>query len=172
MTLWIHVVAATILATFVVTGTVNGQTKKSYLKYLIKDDPDILGIEVTVDDECPSMESSLEELVEGELLRARIRKGSWIDTMDEVKLHVNMHCTSGKSGSIHQGYIVEVDFAIWRDVDDAAINEYGFYLMRYGTGYGGFGFAPKHLVNKESENLARTQVSKALTDYLRANFGQ
>ena len=169
MTRWLHIAAAVILTALLIImpDPIVGQEKEPYIKYLKKYDPDVLALFSFLDDDCPGTRQSYEKIIEGELLRARIKRGSYKN--EELYLGVTVECTVGNGT---QGYSVDIYYGFDYTVVDAASDELGFYSTRFGSGYGFFGYGSSIDTETTISDALRRSVSDALTDFLKANFDQ
>lgn len=150
-----------------VTLAASGQDKKPSVKYLEKADPDWLYFEIFFDDDCPGIEEAFENIVEGELLRARIkRQNGW--RFNDLFLNVEVSCTPTKGSAA--GYSLDVQFAQYRRILDPAPDEYDFYMVYHGRKYGAYGAHGTSVLEEQLRSRLRETVSDALTDYLKANF--
>ncbi|MYB62447.1 MAG: hypothetical protein F4X69_13840 [Gemmatimonadetes bacterium] len=155
--------------------TAAGQEKQASLEYLKKNDPDSLNVVVFVEDGCPGTQRSYERVVEGELLRARIkRQPTW--SIYEVRLMTHMQCAAQKTGLV---FLIAVDFFATYPVLDPAPDESDYYIVRYrdrsNSFFGAFtGYNDSNSVEAEGmlKTSLRDAVTDALTDYLKANFGE
>ena len=164
---------AVLIAT--VTLAASGQEKKLSVKHLKKYDPDVLYFATHVYDDCPGTEESYEEIVEGELLRARIKpQESW--DYHELFLQVLVVCNEDRKSSVRMiTYTLYVDFAKRYRVIDPDPDEFDSYEVRLGLGYSGTGYRRGYgnaEVERGIQTVLREYVSAALTDYLRANFSE
>lgn len=166
---------AVVLLMVAVTTAAAGQEKKWSVKHLKKTDPDSLNVVVWPTDDCPGTKETYERVVDGELLRARIKRTpTWRPY--EVRLQAILECRriSDRTAFI---YRTSVRFFAMYPVLDSAPDEEDYYVVHYADGFvigrGAFGFLPGYNSDKIERVLKtglRDAVSDALTDYLRANF--
>ena len=160
---------AVVLLIAAVTTAVAGQDKKTSAGYLKKVNPDSLYYAVHIDDDCPGTERSYERIVQGELLRARIKPKQYWEMYDRF-LDVLVGCAV-RDDSEAYAYSLDVRFAQHRPILHPASDEYDFYVVHIGTKYGVFGFRGTGKDDEQHlQTLLRTAVTNALDDYLKANF--
>lgn len=147
-----------------------GQGGKLSIEHLKKNDPNVLYFTLFFDDDCPGTQSSYEETVEGELLRARIKpKSGW--SYNETFLHTDVSCTNPDNRVV--AYDISVHFGEFQRVSAPAPNELEFHMILHAKPYGAFGFRSVYSteeIERDLKSSLRESVSEALTDYLRANF--
>ncbi|MYB62832.1 MAG: hypothetical protein F4X69_15855 [Gemmatimonadetes bacterium] len=160
-----------------VTLPAAGQEKQPSIKHLKKSDPDVLFMGTSIDNSCPGTERSYERIVEGEMLRARIKRTS-IWNWYEIALNVNVSCHRDRSqrGTMEVlTYSIFVTFLVFYPVEDPAPDELDFRQVVYLPSYVGSGLSVNH-DNAEEERVIhanlRNAVTNALTDYLKANFSE
>ena len=153
-----------------VTLTAAGQDKKYSIKHLKKTNPDVLYFSLYLDNKCPGTLEAYEEIVEGELLRARIAPQSgW--RFYEIFLNTIINCTN--PGGTSMAYDLDIHFAVFHPVLDPGPDEIEFNVLHYLDGYGSVGLRTHHSpqeVERVLRSFLKEYVSMALTDYLKANF--
>jgi hypothetical protein len=135
--------------------------------WMKKDDPNSLGLFVSADSECPFKKSDLEQLAEGEFLRARIKP-----TKNPYKLNITLTASCLKitqeSGQ-HMGYALtySIDFSIRMTEPNKALVAY-----EDSYAYGGILASGSNKGGAKTYFLTtiRESLSIAITDYLKANL--
>jgi hypothetical protein len=116
--------------------------------------PGELAVGVIVDDRCGGSTPEFEELVQGVLIRARIKPLDRITSTDPFRLAVIVTCLENK-----QAFVVNSDFMELTNGN----------LVRHGVGdnmvFGTFGGNLTYL-----KDAVKESVEKAITGYLTANF--
>ena len=166
MTRWVHIAATSVLAAMLVTMTETA-TGQDRLKHLEKPEPDRLFAWVSISNECPGSEETYNNIVEGELIRARITRisGKW-PPEGELHLYTYLNCLDSAEGRITV-YHLTVHFS--RAFDQEA---YPNAIVYFAPEYGYLGVAPMDEARTILLHAMRNGVTRALTDYLKANFSE
>ena len=133
--------------------------------WMKKDDPNSLGLFITVHKDCPFKERDLRKIAESEFLRARIKP---TDDVENLFINISSVCVKQKNTyGQHVGYGMSctIDFGIRMVLPVPA-------WVSYEGGSQGI------LTNGSSKGKAKTEfldslrgdISSALTDYLKANM--
>ena len=174
MTRWIIVASTAVLAVLLVTmtGPVTGQEKRPYWGHLKKDNPDELYFFIISEEDCPGTQGSYERVIEGELLRARIkRKHTW--TVDEVILYCEIRCIETPQSSFqNHPWAIVLHFAVHLDVGVTEPDEDDRLMVLFYPGYGMFGSFSKGTLEDRLKDTLRSKTADALTDYLEVNINQ
>lgn len=135
--------------------TIVSAQSSSWLK---KTNPNEMYRVVAVTSGCPLAKDEAENIVDGALVRSRIKPlSSWTD--NEVGLDVNVDCIAGDQPLVT--YVIRVELSkTYYDGDTLVI------ATMPGKTYGGFGRDDKSGIN----SLIRESVEDAIYDYLIANF--
>ena len=175
-----YITAAAILAALLTTtiGTVSAQETRAYLK---KPNPDELFVALLHDEKCPGAEDSYQSIIDGELVRARIKESTSWPSYGVLFLMVDIDCFPIERDGINTGFFFNVrpefgmelsveredrDFPrlnVERDYIVTIVNDHG----RYGYVIGGPNFEDS--TARRIRNALREKVSDILTDYLKAN---
>ena len=160
-----------------VTGSVYGQTPES-LDHLKKPNPFQLGIGTFVSG-CPETEEAYEKIVEGELVRAGVKRVpfprlSVNAPVRELALSVVIQCIGTEDGvrGLPTLTAANIDVVFNREymTKDPSTGETTSTIVSYIPGrYGKTYLMGWGLLRRELREELREHVSEALTDYLKAN---
>ncbi len=166
MTRRVHITAIAILAALLVTMTWTAVGQDS-LEHLEKTEPDHMFAWVSIGNECPGSEETYNNIVEGELVRARITRttGNWPPD-GELHLYSYLNCLDSAEGRITV-YHLTVRFS--RAFDQEA---YPSAIVYFAPNYGYLGVAPMDEARTIILDAMRNGVNRAITDYLKANFSE
>ena len=150
-------------------GATCGQEKKSSIKHLKKPNPNELYISLNVDPECPGVDLTEKYMgiVEGEFLRARIKRSLYWD-YDEVVLFVRLSC--GSTETTLSLYNIDVTFGTFREVISPADDEYPFIFVYFEGGDGVYGTVETVELERKLQTGLSESVYRLLTKFLKANF--
>ena len=175
-----YITAAAILAALLttMTGTANAQEIKAYLK---KPNPDELIVMFLYGSDCPGERDSYRTIIEGELVRARIKEKTAMPRIGEPFLIVEIKCLTIKRGGIDTGFVYDIyaAFAMERsvspfDLDFPRLNVDRDYTVTIVNNHGAYGYSmggpnPRLDAAQNSRNALREEVANILTDFLKAN---
>ena len=159
---------ATIVFLYVLPiSTVSGQGMDVPIGHLKKPTPDVLAFAV-LPMGCPGTQVEYTKIVEGELLRARIKPSpQW--NFFELTLLAELSCEPSES-QLTWIFDLDVSFIVTHPVENPQNDEYSFYRVHYDPIYGTFGVLRNETVINGLKTQLREQVGRLLTDYLKANF--
>ena len=159
------------------TGSVYGQTPES-LDHLKKSNPVQLGIGFVVVG-CPDTEKAYERIVEGELVRAGVKRGplprlSVNTPARELALAVIIQCIGSGDGGrgLPTLTAVSIDIYFLREyvTIDTSTGETASTIVTYIPGtYGNTYLMGGAVLRRELKEKLREHIADALTDYLKAN---
>ena len=158
-----YITAAAILAALLIAtpGQVNGQTAD-----LQKSNPGELHVLFLFDNQCPNFKREYQKIIDGELVRARIKESTTWPRIGELYLTVDIDCLSiedrdgRKTGWF---YLVERSFKVFSTGPDILLTHNR--ILGYSMG----GPSPRHDAAREIRRALREAVADILTDYLKAN---
>ena len=151
----------------VVCYNVYGQGNMPSIGHLKKPNLNEIYVDFKVDGDCSG---TLEQVVDNELVRHRIKRKRQF-SFDELKLFVHVDCVQYNTG-MNIVYDLDVRFGRYIIVTEPKPNESGFYVVHYSPYYGVFGITSTGTRGDQVlRNNIREKVEKALSDYLKANFG-
>ncbi len=128
--------------------------------WMKKENPNELGVFVFVTKRCPMTDSELRELLEGVLVRSRIKPVSWV--AGDIYLDVDLDCTQSQSSN-HVIFNFVIDFT-----GVALLEGKGNVPVRFGKFKSGGVFGSASL--NEAKQAMKVQIESVITDYLQANF--
>lgn len=162
--------AAAVLTVLLVAGTSSGQ-RTLPVTHLKKADPDRLLVSFWKEEECPGTEVDYLKAIEGELLRARLEclcNPAGLRPVEQVYLLAVMTCGGNDETTV---YNIDVAFAKDQLLEDPEPNEIPRVVLKFFPGYGSYGHDPDlDRVPDTLKSHLRESVSRALTDYRKANF--
>ena len=131
-----------------------------------QENPNELRLWVFVEDDCPFTQSDARSLAEGEFLRARIKPTK------DLKFYLDVDVSCLKRSRVTGASQTFSGYAIYADILFGTTGTFATQGMSYNT--------PNHSVlltgrtNSAQffKNGIEEQIEKALTDYLKANFGE
>jgi hypothetical protein len=127
--------------------------------WMKQEDPNSLGLYVTVNTDCLFTEQELTEVAEGEFLRSRIKATRSLD----LNLTINIICmkvTSKNSSSL--GSTVHYEIRYGTLLSDGNVL---YEIPNYGSMLVGDDSSKQFFIG-----AIRESITKAITDYLKANF--
>ena len=124
--------------------------------WMKKENPETLHSIVMVDTECPVSQTEVKEIVNGVLIRSRLRTGDLTDA-DEFGFVVEIGCIKPKTITTTLTYKIDVDFIRW---------VFNRPFLEALPSYGEFGRGDK----ADIANGTQATVERLVTDYLQANF--
>lgn len=122
---------------------------------LKSDNPDELAYYASMDTECPVSRNALENMVEGVIVRSRVKPTNYSDATD-VYLNVVLSCLAAEAGNRQIGYTYFLDVRFGRP---------GTILL-YDRQFGVLGLIPNDKILDELKN----HVEAAVTAYIKANL--
>ena len=148
-------------------STVSGQGKGVPIGHLKNTTPNVLAFAV-LPMGCPGAQEEYTKIVEGELLRARIKPSpQW--NFYELTLLAELSCEPTES-QLTWIFDLDVSFIVTHPVENPTDDEYSFYRVHYDPIYGTFGVLRNDTVISGLKTQLREQVGRLLTDYLKANL--
>ena len=123
--------------------------------WMKKDNPDTLPGIVFIAPKCGVTTAEIREIVDGILIRSRLRPGDYLTGTDGLGFVVKVDCLN----PIEHSASVQIDIYFVRNI-------LGRILLEAYPAYGSFGVADSEEVNKS----IRDGVEDLVTDYLQANF--
>ena len=153
-------IAAAALGALARVAAVPGHAREAMsppnMAYLLVEDRDALGFYASVDPECGIEEAELDRLVEGVLIRHRIRPMGDAHSDEGLNLEIHLACFAPDEDG-QMTYSIDAGFSLVQpDGADLLINH----------GYGAFGTGDASFVL----GAARESVEDALTDFIAANW--
>jgi len=128
--------------------------------FLKNDNPDEIGFVRLVSGDCPISESRIDDIIEAEIIRSRIKPvDGWVP--DSIALHVQIYCIKLSVDNRHFFY-VSFKLAQFTKPDENAMPLITTVLYQE---YGAHGAGRL----EDFERSIREATEKSMTDYLKAN---
>ena len=125
--------------------------------WMKKENPDTLHFNAFAEPDCPFSNAELTDLVNGVLVRSRLRPGDYFDSEEVFGFSVVVGCLEKEPGS--QFFIYNIDISFIRYL-------LGRNFTEIWPIYGGFGQG----IPDSIKGQVKASVESLITDYLQANF--
>jgi len=136
---------------------VKAQSDQAILFDFVKQqDPDFLPYFVTQTDDCPSTQAAAEEVIEGVIIRSRVRTAVRDIGYPDLYINVGLTCIESQSGAI--AIALEVYFGKYPMLLGGGITNYSQILLGSSSDRQNF------------LGSIRISIEEAMTDYVEANF--
>ena len=123
--------------------------------WMQKDNPETLHFSAFISSECPISEAEIEAVINGVLIRSRLRPGEYLSSPETSGSYVKIDCMDRTSELFV--FTVSVNFIRYA---------FGRIVADIYPDYGSFGVGEK----SDMADSVRDAVERLVTDYLQANF--